>query len=349
MFSAVPPAHRANCDSGAARAAGAVQDGAELAEHELAGQELAEQGVWLCGGSQLPGSLLAALSGQAAWADPDCLGEDAPPAQGRRSGPGVRAGRGVPATRGATTAPGAAAAQGVRAAPGAEAAQGAAAAHGAEIPQAVRAARGAAAAWGEMRVEAGFCQGGVLDGLGPGSALALLLPDAGDLAGLGDGELTGVLRAWRRLSSWAAAMEHAAVAALATRRIGETTAAGACASEAERFAAAEVAAALTLTRCAAEHLVGRALSLADLPGTSAALAAGVIDVPRALVIISGLVGLGTAVARRVEAQVLGKAAAQTTGELRKAVARAVVAADPAAAEARRAAAEKSARVERWAE
>src|SRR5260370_41602993 len=89
-----------------------------------------------------------------------------------------------------------------------------------------------------MRVEAGFCQGGVLDGLGPGSALALLLPDAGDLAGLGDGELTGVLRAWRRLSSWAAAMEHAAGAALATRRVGGTPAAGAGARGAGRVAAA---------------------------------------------------------------------------------------------------------------
>jgi hypothetical protein len=45
-------------------------------------------------------------------------------------------------------------------------------------------------------------------------------------------------------------------------------------SEAERFAAAEVAAALTLTRCAAEGLVGRALSLDDLPGTAGALASG---------------------------------------------------------------------------
>src|SRR6266487_5572707 len=36
----------------------------------------------------------------------------------------------------------------------------------------------------------GFCQGGVLDALRPGPELALLLPGAGDLPGLGDEEPT---------------------------------------------------------------------------------------------------------------------------------------------------------------
>ncbi len=177
----------------------------------------------------------------------------------------------------------------------------------------------------------------------------MLLPDAAGFAGLGDGELTGVVRGWRRLSSWAAAMEQAAVAVLSARRIGEATAAGASEPEGVRYAAAEVAAALRLTRWSAEGLVGRAVAMAELSGTWAALASGVIDVPRALVIADGVVGLDAMLAGRVEAHVLAAAPGQTTGELRKSVAQAVFAVDPAAAERRRVQAQKSARVERWAE
>jgi hypothetical protein len=119
-------------------------------------------------------------------------------------------------------------------------------------------------------------------------------------------------------------------------------------SEAERCAAAEVSAALALTRCAAEGLVGRALALAELPATAAALSAGVIDVPKALVIVNGVAGLDNGVVRKVEAQVLPKAPAQTTGELRRAAARAVAAADPAAAQRRHDQVVQAARVERWA-
>jgi hypothetical protein len=75
----------------------------------------------------------------------------------------------------------------------------------------------------------------------------------------------------------------------------------------------------------------------------------VIDVPKALVIVTGVAGLGDELARRVEANVLPKAAAQTSGELRQAVARAVAAADPAGAQCRHDQAVKAARVERWAE
>jgi hypothetical protein len=201
----------------------------------------------------------------------------------------------------------------------------------------------------EAPVAAGFGQGEALDGLAPGPELALLLPGAASFSRLGDDELTGVLRGWRRLGSWAAAVEHAAVAELAGRRIGEARSAGACLSEAERFAAAEVAAALTLTRYAAEGLVGRALLFTDLSATAEALADGVIDVPKALVIVNGVAGLENGVVRKVEAQVLPKAPAQTTGEFRQAVARAVMAAAPVAAQRRHDQAVKAARVERWAE
>ena len=106
---------------------------------------------------------------------------------------------------------------------------------------------------------------------------------------------------------------------------------------------------LRLTSWAAGALVDRAEGLARLPQTRAALAAGEIDVPRALVILGELTGLDGVHAARVEAAVLGRAGGWTTGELRPAVRRAVIAADPAAARRRKEKAGKRARVERWAE
>ena len=66
---------------------------------------------------------------------------------------------------------------------------------------------------------AGFADGGPLDTLPAGMTLAGLADDAHARAGeLDDDCLVGVLRAWRRLASWAQARELAAVAALARRR-----------------------------------------------------------------------------------------------------------------------------------
>src|SRR6266536_2192893 len=294
------------------------------------------QGFWLCSGDQLPDQLWAALSGQIPWADPSDLDEpgdlDQPAGDGDADGDGPGSGDAGGAGDAGSDCPGSGdagssgdAGRGGRGSGGD--ADGACGTVGGEVP-----------------VVAGFCQGGVLDSLPPGPELGLLLPSAGDVAGLGDGELTGALRGWRRLGSWAAAMEHAAAAELATRRIGEAKTAGAGETEAGRYAAAEIAAALTLTRCSADNLTGRALVFAELPATWAALASGRIDMPKALVITTGITGLPARLTRQVEAQVLAKAARQTTAELRKTVAAAVIAADPAAADTRLAAAQQQARV-----
>ena len=66
----------------------------------------------------------------------------------------------------------------------------------------------------------GFAEGGVLDGLGPGPALARFSQGALEegLGGLSDDELVGVLRASWRLSAWQAGVELAAVAELDHRR-----------------------------------------------------------------------------------------------------------------------------------
>ena len=318
-------------------------EGARLSifEQGVCEQGVCDQGIWLCDGERLPDRLWASLSQQRS------PGPGASPDPGQSAGSDHGHGPGT-TTDAANVAASSAAGLGIVC--------------GADCPAcAVRVTHPAraASAYGAddadgtddraVSSEASFGQGSVLDELRPGPELALLLPTADEHSDLADHELTGVVRGWRRLGSWVAAMEHAAVAELVTRRVSEAGAAGARNNEAERYAAAEVAAALTLTRFSAEALADRALLLAELSATWAALASGQIDVPRALVIMSGVAGLDGALARRIEAKVLEKASAQTTGELRKAVAGAVIAADPAAAERRLAEAEKSARVERWAE
>ncbi len=198
---------------------------------------------------------------------------------------------------------------------------------------------------------AGFCDGGVLDALEPGAVLAGFAADtgAGGLGSISDDELIGVVRAWRRLSSWAAAGELAAVGELVARRERGRAGRGGGGVPAFDWVADELACALTLTRWSAENLAGRALRLADLPATAAALALGSIDMPKALAIMDGVAGLERGLARAVEDMVLVKAPGETAGELRAAVRRAVLAADPAAARVRRETAEKDARVELWDE
>ena len=118
----------------------------------------------------------------------------------------------------------------------------------------------------------GFAAGGVADHLPPGPVLAGLAGDrwAEGLGNLTDDELIGVLRAGRRLASWAAAMELAAVSDLWRRRTAEQDAGD---TGAALHADAEVAAALGLTRRAADTLLALAAALDRLPLTRAALAA----------------------------------------------------------------------------
>ncbi|HEY5987778.1 MAG TPA: DUF222 domain-containing protein, partial [Streptosporangiaceae bacterium] len=111
----------------------------------------------------------------------------------------------------------------------------------------------------------------------------------------------------------------------------------------------ELAVSLTLTGRAADALLDFACELARLPLTAAALASGTIDRGRARVIADELGCLDPAHAVVVEAQLIGRAGRQTTGQLRAAARRAVLAADPAAANRRCEKARKRARVEIWDE
>jgi hypothetical protein len=179
----------------------------------------------------------------------------------------------------------------------------------------------------------GFAAGGVLDTLPPGQVLAGFAADAvaAGFAGLSDDELVGVVRAWRRLTSWAVAGELAAVADLAARRRKLAGTLGLDAADADAGVEAELACALTLTAHGAQVLAERAQELTRLPATSAALSAGVIDEFRARVIADELSGLDLEHARAIEDRLLRRAGEQTSGQLRARARRAVLAADPAAA------------------
>ena len=177
-----------------------------------------------------------------------------------------------------------------------------------------------------------------------------------------DAALVTSITAWRKVTSWAQAQELAAVAELARRRrVAGTVEAGGqgcdrVADAGDRdpaadtgrddhdpvaeleagFAPNEVALALTLTQGGAEYWMDLAVSLTRrLPGTLAALGEGTIDLNRARLIDQYTSSLDAGLARTVERRVLVRAEHQTTGQLRASLQRAVLAADPAAAERRR--------------
>ena len=328
-----------------------VRPNADASREPAGGQpspeDAAEQGIWLCGGGELPAPLLAALTGQTPWSPqataslPDSTTHPShrPAAYGGPApGGSGEAGADRPISAGFAQ-------DGVidGLAPGPELAMFLSdAVSGAALPN-----LGAIGLTGDHTVPA---EGPTGAGAPPSSgadrpAGGGLGVAARGLAGLDDAALTGVLRGWRRLSAWAAAMEHATAAELVTRRITEAETCGCWAEDAGRYAAAEIAAALTLTRTSADTLLGRALALLSLTATATALAAGQIDLPRAAIIADGIACLDQQGRHIVEAQMAAIAPAMTTGELRAAVARAVIAADPSAAEQRRTQAEKQARVE----
>jgi hypothetical protein len=182
----------------------------------------------------------------------------------------------------------------------------------------------------------------------PDSLAARIASGAG-LAQCGDNALLGLIRGWRRVASLAAAAELAAVSEFSRRRHDQAKADGAWDSTAIDAADVELGAALTLTTRSTQLLMDRAAMAHELPATGTALAAGRIDWPRALVLINGLAGQDPPFARRIEDLLIGRAPQQTTGQLRAALNRALLAADPEAAERRRQAEEQHARIERGPE
>ena len=207
-----------------------------------------------------------------------------------------------------------------------------------------------------IRSRSGFGSGDDLDELAPGAALAGLADTAtgpGRMGDLDDDELIGALRAWRRLESWTAAGTLAVVAELARRRPADrapAAAPGQFPGQPSEFVTDEIAAALTLTGPAAGTCLDLAMDLAiRLPGTAAALRAGIIDYLRARIIAEATRVLSDQDARRAEDRILARAGQQTSGQLRAALARTILAIDPAAAQRRREQAQKDPRIRRWRE
>ncbi len=198
------------------------------------------------------------------------------------------------------------------------------------------------------RAGAAFAADGVADLLRPGPALAGLAEGAraAGLSRLTDDELAGVIHAGRRLSSWASALELAAVGDLMRRREGQEAAGHPHAAE---HVDAEIAALLTLTGRGAGRVLDLAIALRRLPLTARALAAGAIDLPRVAVIADEMTGLDDDHAAEVERHILVRAPGQTTSQVRALARRAVLATDPRAARKRQEQAQREARVERWDE
>jgi hypothetical protein len=159
---------------------------------------------------------------------------------------------------------------------------------------------------------AGFGSGSVLDGLEPGPVLAAAVDDAwqAGLDRLPDDELAGLVLAWRRCESQAAAGLLAAVSELTRRRDAGGD------QQVIEHVDDEIAVLLTLTRRSAGLLLGFAESLRRLPATMSALRAGRIDRPRADVIAYETALLDAALAAAVEQLVIEDAPALTTTGLR---------------------------------
>jgi hypothetical protein len=210
---------------------------------------------------------------------------------------------------------------------------------------------------GEWAGEAGFAAGNLLDALPGGGTLAffaeLAAGDDNRYAGLADNELDGVIAAWERQEAYACARKHAAVAEFIRRRPEPD-----CATDDwsgmpqiwDEFAVDELRMLLTEHRGAAEDLMSRAHDLAvKLPETMGLFLAGRLPESRVKIIVYATGPLDPAEARAAEQLVLGRAARLTPGGLRHAIAQAVMDVAPEKARHRREAAQKDARVQRWAE
>jgi len=152
---------------------------------------------------------------------------------------------------------------------------------------------------------------------------------AGWLAGLSPAELAeealiDAVAAAEKLACWAAAAQLALIGELARRRADP------------QFVQDEIAAELRLSRVAAATRLGLAQDLERLPAVAAALAAGGLDLPKARAIADAVAMLDEPARAAVAHEAVDRAGGHTVGELRAWLRRAVLAADPAAAEARHA-------------
>jgi hypothetical protein len=173
-----------------------------------------------------------------------------------------------------------------------------------------------------------FDAGGMLpkdfESLGPLPALAAVLSTLSDVCLSGHDRIR-VLKAHQRLASFFQAQvfeDMAAVAELITGLEADP-------EVAHDAAAAEIGAALRLTRRAADFDLALAVDLKErLPEVWESLAAGTIDLRRARVIVSGTAHLSVEAAREVVGRILEAATRLTTGQLNALIRKVCVQADP---------------------
>ena len=162
------------------------------------------------------------------------------------------------------------------------------------------------------------------EGMGPLPALAAFLSTLSDVSLSGHDRIR-VLKTHQRLASFFQAQVFEDMAAI-SQLMTESEADPEIAADA---AAAEIGAALQLTRRAADFDLALAVDLKErLPQVWEALAAGKIDLRRVRVIVQGTAHLSEVTARDLVDRVLDAAARLTTGQLNALIRRVCVQADP---------------------
>lgn len=152
------------------------------------------------------------------------------------------------------------------------------------------------------------------------------------------------IAAWDRVIAWAQAAQLAELAAFGHEhpislmeedQVRSSTVAQLEQTMVDRFAADELSAALHVSRRSAATRLDTALDLHErLPAVHDALSKGQITLPQARSLAEGTRALESSVSREVVTRLLPQAARQTWGQLNAALGKAVLAADPASAEAR---------------
>lgn len=168
-----------------------------------------------------------------------------------------------------------------------------------------------------------------LDEWSPGPFLAVVL-SAIDIDDLDDVDLVSVLKAQGRQIAWGQAGMYSTMGRVACYHPSGND--DSSSEEWFEFASMEIAAALTLTRRAADVELDLAYQLLIRhPRIWKMLLEGTIDVRRAKTMVSAIEHLTTKAARDVVAKIIDRAAHLTTGQLRTRLARLSIEADPESA------------------
>ncbi|WP_345613730.1 DUF222 domain-containing protein, partial [Pseudonocardia adelaidensis] len=166
-------------------------------------------------------------------------------------------------------------------------------------------------------------------------------------AGLSDAQLIDAIVGFDRVAAWAQARQARLLAEFTRRRPGDdpTLVATDKPCTVSRFAPDEVGLALTQARLTAKARLGRSVQLQQvLPETLALWERGRLDERRVSAICDATHHLSAETARAVQQRVLDRAPEQTLGQLKAALKRAVIAADPEGAAERHQAARRDRRV-----